>query len=436
MEDVLTADAGLDAGLDTGFEPGDPAGGAPDTAADSTADTGSPEGDAALNPAGGSGRDFKAVENGRLNPKLKAHLDTLRTTDPAAAKAIQKALFLEDTMRAKFGGDLRQIDAMRQTFEQLGGEHGIQEAQQELSGWREFDEQFTAGDPKVIEFMMETPEGKGAFLKIAPSVFEKYREAHPEGYSSYVAGVFAADMQENGIPLLLERLGDFMGAADPKAQELYGQLKAYADRIKGLASTRPKMPEIQKPAIDTERQQFESERQKFVRDQWFSPIKDLRRELYTSTVRKFMPNATNDDFKRIEKYFLPNLTEQMAKKAQGGKTVSDLAEQYFSASQKDGYVRFLTGVYRETVPLAVRITMAEMGLLKKGSPAAAGAAKPGVPPAVRTPSGKPAGASEGFKFVGAKPGIAEVNNVATSPAMWQSGRAILKNGTRVQWKTK
>jgi hypothetical protein len=50
------------------------------------------------------------------------------------------------------------------------------------------------------------------------------------------------------------------------------------------------------------------------------------------------------------------------------------------------------------------------------------------------PTGKPAVPGEGFRFVGSKPEFSTVDNTHTTPAMYQAGKAVLKNGQRIQWK--
>jgi len=158
--------------------------GADVTAEPETAET-TTETDAEVQPG-----QLRPVENGRLSPAAKAALDQVKATDPKLAASFQKALFLADRVARELPGGFKEVQQLKQTIEQLGGEQGIQEFQQELGGWRDFDEQFTAGDPKVLEFLTGTPEAKDAFLKIAPLAFDRFAKIHPDGYNSYIRRYF------------------------------------------------------------------------------------------------------------------------------------------------------------------------------------------------------------------------------------------------------
>ena len=100
--------------------------------------------------------------------------------------------------------------------------------------------------------MMETPETTAAFLKIAPMAFDRYREAHPDGWSKYVANVFTADMnrfeyakdQFASLPLIIERLGDFIPQDNPRAQQLVQIMGNYVKRIQTLAASPVSDPKI------------------------------------------------------------------------------------------------------------------------------------------------------------------------------------------------
>jgi hypothetical protein len=430
-DDVLTADAGFDqsAGVVDDFDQTTADSGTPESQGDDSKDT-------SVVDDLPSGKEFRAVENGRLNPKLKAHLDTLRTTDPAAAKAIQKALFLEDTLRGKFGhADMRQIDTMRETFEQLGGEQGIQEVQQELDGWRQFDEQFTAGDPKVLEFITSTPEAKDAFLKIAPSMVDRWAETHPDGYQAYIAQAFMATAQlpQFNIPLTMARIEDYLGAegVPPRLAELVGTLKNFFGFIGQKASAPVTAPKFAPAAQPNDRSaELDKREQDFTRKEWLGECVRERDAVFEATLKKHLgDNVTPETRAKIAKYYQTNLREQIAKKP----NVNATLERYFNSKQKQGYVSYLTGVYKEAVPLALRITLGELGLSKKAGAAPAQAGRPGAP-ATRVPTGKPAVPGEGFRFVGSKPEFSTVDNTHTTPAMYQAGKAVLKNGQRIQWK--
>jgi hypothetical protein len=371
-----------------------------------------------------TGKEFRAVKDGRLDPTAKAELDKLKATNPQLAKAVQRALFAEDRLRRELPGGFKEVAQLRQSLEQLGGETGIQEMQGEVNGWREFDNLYTAGDPKVLEFLTETPEAQEAFLKVAPAAFAKFQEINPEGYSSYVSQVFVADMQAEGIPLMLERLQDFIGD-NPKAQEIWGRLAAYVNRIGSFAKNPVAKPAMAKQATgpDPERQKFETEREQFTQNQWKTEAESQHGRIFGEAWKRLAGGVPKEKVDLVRKLYGLHLTEKLAQK----KDFDGNMGKYFKAKQKDGFLRLHDSTFKEVVPLALRSAMLEAGV---GARKAAAALKPGL---AATPGKKPAAVDTSFVPVPQKPNFAEVNRALTSAEMFQQKRAILRNGKKVSW---
>jgi hypothetical protein len=438
MDEVEIADAPLD----TGFEP----------AAESPEfETSIETTDSGVEPRSGvettadTNVDSPAIQHGRISdPAIRKVLDGLKA-DPAnkdalrAHKAIQRALFTEDRLRSQFNGDLKQIDSLRTMAESLGGEQGVQEIQQELDGWRQFDEQFTAADPKVLDFITSTPEAKDAFVRLAPMVFDRYHEAHPAGYDAYIAQAFNSTMEASGIPLALERLGDFLSevaAENPrmaKAVEQFQKLVSFNAFIQQKARTAVEPPKTATPAPDTRMADLEKRETAFRRQEYQAEPRRERDALFESTLSKHLGTDKLSPEKRdsIRTLFEKNLIAEINKKGAG---VGKQLDAYLAKQQKDGFQKYLRGLYRETVPLAVRITLGNLGMLKKAPGSGTPTLGKNGAAAARTPSGKPATPGEGVRFVGGKPDFSTVDNVRTPASMWQEGKAILKNGQKVAWK--
>ena len=170
--------------------------------------------------------DQRPVIDNKLSAPAKAALDQIRTSNPTLATTLQRALFLQDRILRELPGGMKELQTMRQRIEELGGETGIQEFRGELDGWRAFDQQYTAADPKVLDFLTNTPEAQDAFLKIAPMAFNKFAELNPDGYASYLARAVISDMEKERLPLAMMRLQDFIGE-NPRAIEVYNQIAQY-----------------------------------------------------------------------------------------------------------------------------------------------------------------------------------------------------------------
>ena len=422
MEDFAVAESPA---IDSAVDSSTPVDSAPvDSEVSGTQETESSESEAPdTPPEAPDAKDFRAVVDGRLSATAKAALDKLKTENPTLAKTMQRALFAEDRLRRELPGGFKEIADWRSKIEQLGGDDGIKEVQNEIGGWREFDSLYTSGDPKVLEFLTQEPEAKDAFLKIAPGAFEKFRELNPDGYAAYVSQVFTADMMNARVPLMLERLQDFV-ADNPKAQEVLGQLIGYVNRIGKFAENPVNVPSAAKQpqAVDPRTAELDQREQQFTRKEWGNETATKHSQMFNSAWKSIVGDRKLSDTQLGVVKELYGLRLKAILDAQPD--FQKNLEKYFTAKQKDGFVRHFESVYKEAVPNALRKAIEQAGV----------GAKPGPRPG--SSGAKPAGvtpkADAGFQ-IGAKPSMDEVNRKATTPEMWASRKAILKNGTMRQW---
>ena len=391
------------------------------------------EGDAADKP-------FLAVDNGKLSKVAKETIDKLKAENPQLAKAVKCALFAEDRLRRELPGGFKDLAGLREKIEQLGGDEGIQNIQGELNGWKEFDAQYTAGDPKVLEFLTETPEAQAAFLKIAPAAFEKFREAHPDGYSAYVSQVFMADMQDAQLPMTIQLLGSILGRAtlteadQAEATKLYTALIGYVNRIGEFAKKQVAAPtSAAKTGADPRAAELDTREQAIRRTEWSGESGQQHARIFSEAWKRLAAAVPKEKVALVRRLYPIDLKEKIAQKQINidGKPQSfDAAmDRYFKAKQKDGFLRLHDSTFKEVVPLALRSAMAEAGIGARKAPAA-----PGVGGEPATKPGAPAKPAVGFTPVAAKPNIAtEVDRSRTTTAMWQNKQAILNSGKQVTW---
>ena len=379
-----------------------------------------------------SGKPFLAVDNGKLSKVAKETIDKLKLENPQLAKAVQRALFAEDRLHRELPGGFKDLAGLRDKIEQLGGDEGIQAIRGELDGWKDFDAKYTAGDPKVLEFLTETPEAQAAFLKIAPAAFEKFREAHPDGYSAYVSQVFMADMQDAQLPMTIQLLGSILGRAtlsepdQAEATKLYAALTGYVNRIGEFAKKQVSAPAAAtKPGADPRAAELDTREQALRRTEWSNEVGQQHARIFSEAWKRLAVAVPKEKVQLVRRLYGIHLQEKLAAK----KDFNLNMDRYFGAKQKDGFIRLHDSTFKDAVPLALRSAMAEAGIGARKAPAAATAngavpAKPDTPPKTAT----------GFTPVAAKPNFAtDVDRSRTSAAMWQNHQAILKSGKQVTW---
>ena len=398
----------------------------------------STEGETSTESETEAGKPFLAVENGKLSPAAKALLEKIKADNPAnpqLSKAVQRALFAEDRLRRELPGGFKELSQIREKIEQLGGDEGIQKVQKELNGFREFDGLLTAGKPEALDFFLKNQDGtpseigESAFMKLAPAVFDKFRELNKEGYSAYVSQVFFADMRENELPMTIRLLGSVLGRAtlsEPdkaEAQELYSALTGYVNRIGEYAKKQIMPPTVTaKPGADQRAADLDTREQNIRRQEWETATSKNHSRIFNEAWRRLNARVPAGKEQAVKDLYDVRLKQALAAK----KDFDPMMNRYFNAKQKDGFVRLHESTFKDVVPLVLRTTLAEFGVGARKAPAA-------KTTDATTRTAAPAKPATGFTPVAAKPSIGEVNNVLTTPTMWQNRQAILKTGKRVSW---
>ena len=356
--------------------------------------------------------------------EVKAMLAEVSAKNPRIANQLKQAWFKAEAIDKAVPGGLREVRQLRQQVEALGGPEGVQRTREELEYFNGLDAAFTAGDPKFIQAMTDTPEGQQAFLQLAPSIMDKFLEMNPDGYGAYVSKVFVADMLQEGVPLALERLGDFIGD-NPRAQAIWKQLQGYVNRINGFAQkpvAAPKKADTPAGTPDREKQLQERE-QNITRQEWRRESDIGRMDTFNSEWTRLSAGRKLSDVQTgaVKELYASRL-HSAASKLPG---FNENLQRYFDSGDKQGYLRYLTSVYKAEIPKALRAAFEAIVPAKPGPKAGAPAApKPGAPAAKPTP---------GFEFVGARPNPNEIDPIRSQGLILQ-GKAVLRSGKKVYWR--
>lgn len=373
-------------------------------------------------PAQNDTADAPPVKDGKLSAAAKTHLEALKATDPKLAKALTTALFANDRFARAVPGGLKEVQALRSALEPLGGVEGLQEVQQKLGYFSTIDEQYTAGDPRFIEALTDTPEGQEAFTKLAPIMIQKFREFHPEGFNAMVCSTIVADMMQDRIPLMLERLQDFIGE-NPKAQEVLNSISAWVNKVDGFAKKQVAAPQ----RTPDNNKQSEALTQREMEQQgreWRFEAKSRQDAVFQSEWDRLTAG------RKLSAVQIADIKEQFGFK---GKAALDAvpnfnanAQKYFKAKDQAGYLRHIQSTYQQVLPRVLKQVFDKVVPSKPGPRVAAPgtkAAPAAAAPGVRGPS-----------MVAAMPSKDQVDFDRTSPDMIRQGRAMLKTGNIVQWR--
>ncbi len=404
---IETTDTGADTGLDAGAEPLVPGG------------------EPSIDPEpGAANADKPLIDGGKLSAEAKATLDKLKVENPSLARAIQRALFKEAEFGKLAPGGIQEIKALRETVEQLGGETGLQDMQREIAGFRGFDEQYTAGDPKAIDFMTSDAQGQEAFVKLMPMALQKFEQLHPEGFKGYMAQVMEQSMYASGIPLALERLGDFL-ADNPKAMEQWNKIAGFVKFVGDTSRKQVEAPKFQQAQPDNERAQLAQERASLERDKWKNETASASRPVFD---REWARLAAGRKLSAEQTDTIKELFDLRFQKAiQNGH--SEKLERYFTGKDKTGFMRYAATLDSTILPNALKEAFDRVLPTKPGPrPPGAPVVKNGAP-ARGTPI------AQGFTQIAQRPATAEIDmrHSFNTPSNYQSGKAVLRDGRKVQW---
>jgi hypothetical protein len=351
----------------------------------------------------------------KLDPTVRSLLSEIRTKNDAAGKLLTKAVYRVAELDREFPGGLTEARELRDKIEGLGGVEGIEGKLETLAELTGLSKQFMDGDPAFVEDMAtSSPE---AFSALAPAIFAKYAQTNPDGFTAYIGRVVWSDMNTSGIPLLLQRMADFMPVDKPQALELLNSLSTYLNGFGELSKKAPstaRSKPVEQPKKD-EKNDYE---------QAFSAAASDRIRLAKEEVRKTLHGESLDKESQAQVIYLyEGRAKVLADRLFPG--WMNKAKAYLERGNQPAYSRYMTSIDNRVVPEAVSWAISKTrshGGDKKAAPTP-------KQTAVSRP-GTSAAPANGFKPVASIP--QNIDWGRTSKQMVQEDRYILTDGSRVQ----
>lgn len=377
------------------------------------------------------------LENGRPSKTTSAALATLKTTNPALAKAVPRALAIEARLRAEFPGQnpFDAIRGMQRTMKSIGGEKGLSQIRASLAEMEEMDLLYAGSDPRMLEKMTDSPEGKNAFIRLMPHAFAKLQSLAPNAFSAYFAKTFLNHIVNKRFDVSLARLAEvtpkeLMGS-DGKTPVPNPAVKfiEQIDNFMQELMTLEKLPsEAPAPTVDPRQAELDTRQAELDRKSKEMELQGWRSSA-DSTKSRLFDNAWTDltkgrkisavDKEDIQSRFWTRLPIAMGQIP----GFSNSLKEYYEANDKDGYLRYLQSQHTALIPKVLR---AEINR-RYGTPAKA------VAPGAQAVTAAKVTPEPGFKRVAQRPEMNSVNMRVTNTDMWRKGQAVLKDGTKVQW---
>lgn len=380
-------------------------------AAEAAAQSGQPQG----KPLVGKG--------GILRPDAKAALDELKVKNPDLASAIKRALYRESDLNKELPNGIKEVREIRQTIEQFGGVDGIKERVETARAADELDQHYYAGDPKFLDGMTNTDEGKAAFLRVAPMAIDRFAQMNPEGFGAYFSSVFQNSINELGLGNSLSMV-EYLTRGNQEIQQYFAPIKQFFDGVKENA----KKPIISQKApgaqpADQREQSLKQKEQELTAREWQSVRESAKNEAYRSEFERMTAGrkVSADAKGEIEEFFNIKIGQML--KGRAGE-VKGAVDRYFAAGDRDGYNKYFQSLYKQVIPEAMRYAVAKV---MPGKPGPQANGTPAVP-AKAAPK-----ATDGYEMIASKPDVNEIDHQRRTREMWVKNQAVLKDGRKVQW---
>ena len=366
------------------------------------------------------GRSFA----GKLREAFKKLNSSENPDDKAVAKEIKRLHFGEQAFRKEFPGGLQEVRQLKETVGKLGTPEEVESAKEAAQTLDEIDRRWMEKDPGFIDELVNL--NPDSFKSLMPVALQKFAQLDPESYQREMSGIVYSTLVNSRLDTQLILISDaIQNGNKERATQLIQGIEQWMADIDKTAKSVPAKKEEQ-PDVLAQREQELSDREAgiFNRD-LVTDFNPWRSGEIKAQLAKLRPNGKPISPERYE-IFEERVAREIAKVTDP--TFQGKFEALYGQKDKDGCIRLLKQETSKHLAKAVTKTYE----LLFGSPAKGKMPANGKPPAAPA-STKPA--EQGWIKVLHRPKPEEMNRArwATTDDMILQGKAILRDGRRVQW---
>ena len=180
----------------------------------------------------------------RMNPDaLWKYLAAQRAVPENAehVQAIERSLGENKSYKSVYP-TVREAREAKASLDAVGGREKLAELQTYSTSMREVDEMLEAGDPRVVDKIMET--GPKGLVKILPALIEQLSKADPQGISAAIQPHVASYLDSQGLPDALDAMAAaFNGGKPDEAKAILAKIIGWGKKVFGAQSESVKPPE-------------------------------------------------------------------------------------------------------------------------------------------------------------------------------------------------
>jgi len=364
------------------------------------------------------GRSFA----GKLRDLHKQLMQSKDPNDIGAAKQLKELFFTNKALKSEFPGGLEEVRKLKETYSSLGTPEEIQAVQADAKVLEDIDTKWQAADPRFIDELAEL--NADSFKKLMPIGLNKFAQVDPEGYQRVMSGILSSTLAQAKMGDQLYLISRELQRGDKdEALRLIGQIQEWMGELDKSAKAPVTSPQADPRHTEFEQKQAQLEEQRadFFNQQLATEVNSWRDAQIKSALSK-LTNGAKVDPERLEIFNDRVIRELVKMQPQDFK---DKWTRLYAQGDKAALVKFVQGFESSAITKAVSKVHALLfpGAQKKApvtTPAAQPTAKPVEAGWVKIPA-RP------------KPEMIARGRNQTTDDMILAGKAILRDGRKVQW---
>lgn len=161
----------------------------------------------------------------------KDALNKMRESDPKGASVLRREHF--ENLDYRKVGTPAEVRALKESFELVGGEEGIQKLQSDAEEFANTLTRVANGDPTVLDDIIA--DSRDGFLKLASESLNRAREVDSQKYETMLVPHIASLFREKGVSPLATRALKYI--QEGKQQEAYDLTKELVDWMAGIENS-------------------------------------------------------------------------------------------------------------------------------------------------------------------------------------------------------
>jgi hypothetical protein len=240
--------------------------------------------------------------------------------------------------------------------------------------WRDYDNAFQSGDPKIINQMIEA--NPASFQKLIPEAMDRFAEVNPDGFSTYICKSVSGYLNNAQIPLqlaLLERVlpADSEDAGLKVVIDAFKAIKGVVSDIDAAAKRKIEIKAGQQAApVADPAVSIESRELNVLHDEWLREVRPRSESFAVAEVQKIAPKTrfTPSEVSTIQSAIRQEINARVAVNQAYQQKIKSLLK----AKNKTAYAMTVESEHKKIIPGAAKRAVDDVLAKRK----TAGAKKP------------------------------------------------------------